>query len=114
MEHGAMNNEEQVNDHIQEDDHNDNIVEDDSTNTLVHDTFNVIMDEEDDDHENDYFDDVHDLPLLEKAYEPLYEGSNTNLLSIVLLIMNLKFMNGLSNISNTRMLSYVKYSITYI
>ena len=25
-------------------------------------------------HENDEFDGVHDLPLLEKDYEPLYEG----------------------------------------
>ena len=30
MEHGAMNKEEQVNDHIEEDDNIDNIVEDDS------------------------------------------------------------------------------------
>ena len=67
-----MNNGDQVNDHIEEDDHTDNIVEDDSTNTLIHDTFNVIMDDDDDyDHENDDFDDVHDLPLLEKAYEPI-------------------------------------------
>ena len=35
MEHGAMNNEEQVNDHIEEDDNIDNIVEDDSTNTSI-------------------------------------------------------------------------------
>ena len=54
------------------------------------------------DNENiDDFDDVHDIPLLEKAYEPLYEGSKTNLLSAILLIMNLKVMNGLSNISVT-------------
>ena len=32
-EHGAMNNGEQVNDHIEEDDHTDNTVEDDGTNT---------------------------------------------------------------------------------
>ena len=56
------------------------------------------MDNDDDDHEDDDFDDVHDLPLLEKAYEPLYEGSNTNILSAILLIMNLKVMNGISNI----------------
>ena len=43
MEHGAMNNEEQVNDHIEEDNHTNTIVEDDNTNTLIHDTFNVIM-----------------------------------------------------------------------
>ena len=69
---------------------------------------------DDHDHENDDFDDVHDLPLLEKAYEPLYEGSNTNLLSTIVLIMNLKVMNGLSNTSATQMLRYVIYSITYI
>ena len=71
MEHGVMNNEEQVNDHIEEDDNTYTIVEDDSTNTLIHDTFNVRMDDDDDDHENDDFDGVHDLPLLEKAYKPL-------------------------------------------
>ena len=115
MDHGAMNNEEQVNDHIEEDDHTDDIiVEDDSTNTLIHGTFNVRVDNDDDDHENDDFDGVHDLPLLEKAYTPLYEGSNTNLLSAILLIMNLKVMNGLSNISVTLMLRYVIQSITYI
>ena len=71
-------------------------------------------DDNDDYHENiDGFDDVHDLPLLEKEYKPLYGGSNTNLLSAILLIMNLKIMNDISNISVTRMLRYVKYSITY-
>ena len=62
------------------------------TNTLIHDSFNVIMDDDDDDdNENDdEFDDVHDIPLLEKAYEwSLYEGSKTNLLFVVLLKMNL-------------------------
>ena len=98
-----MINGEQVNDPIEEDDHIDNIVEDDGTNTLIHDRFNVRMDDDDDDdHENiDDFDDVHDIPLIEKAYKPLYEGSNTNLLSSILLKMNLKVMNGLSNISVT-------------
>ena len=70
---------------------------------------------DDDDHENiNDFDDVHDLPLLEKEYKLLYEGSNTNLFSAILLIMNLKVMNGISNISVTLMLRYVKYFITYI
>ena len=49
----AMNiNGEQVNDHIEEDDHTDNIIEDDVTNTLIHDSFNVGMvdvDHDDDD-----------------------------------------------------------------
>ena len=66
-------------------------------------------DDDDDNHENiDDFDDVHDIPLLEKAYKPLYEGSKINLLFAILLIMNLKVMNGLLNISITRMLRYVK------
>ena len=105
--HGAMNNGEKVNNNIEEDDHTDNIVEDDGKNTLIHDSFNVRMDDADgDDNENiDDFDDVHDIPLPDKAYEPLYEGSKINLLSAVLLIMNL---NGLSNISITRILRYVK------
>ena len=98
---GAMNNEEQANDHIEEDDHTHNIVQDDGTNTLIHHSFNHRMDDDDDDnHENiDDFDDVHGLPLLEKAYKPLYKGSNTNIhSSILMLIMNLRVMNGLSNI----------------
>ena len=109
-----MNIGEQVNDHIEEDDHNNNIVEDDGTNTLIHDSFNFRMDDDDDDDAGDdhesinEFDNVRDIPLLEKAYEPLYEGSNTNLLSAILLIMSLKVMNGLSNISATHMLRYVK------
>ena len=99
-----------MNDHIEQDDHTDNIVEYDGTNTLIHDSFNVIMDDDDDDDNEDIddFDDVHDIPLLDKAYEPIYKGSKTNLLSVVLLIMILKVMNGLSNISITRMLRYVK------
>ena len=56
-EHGVMNNGEQINDHIEEDDHTDNIVEDDGTDKLIHDTFNVIVDDDNDDHENHEFDD---------------------------------------------------------
>ena len=106
IDHGVMNNEEQVNDHIEEDDHNDNIVENDGTNKLIHDSFNVRIDEDNDD--DDDFDDVHNIPLLDKAHETLYEGFKTNLLSVVLLIMNLKVMNGISNISIIQMLRYVK------
>ena len=110
-DHGAsMFNGEQVDDHIEQDDHTDNIVEDDGINSLIHDSFNVRTNDDDgDDHENiDDFDDVHDIPLLDKAYEPLYEGSKTNILFVVLLIMNLKVINGLSNISITQMIRYVK------
>ena len=80
-----MFNGEQVNDHIEQDDHTDNVIEDDGTNTLIHDSFNVRMDDDDDnDNENiDDFDDVHNIPLLDNSYEPLYEGSKTNLLSAI-------------------------------
>ena len=72
-----MINGEQVNDPIEEHDQTNNVVKDDCTNKLIHYSFNVRMDDDDgDDHENiDDFDYVHDLPLLEKAYKPLYEGS---------------------------------------
>ena len=49
-DHGAyMFNGEQVIDHIEEDDHTDNVVEYDGTNTLIHNSFNVRMDDDDDD-----------------------------------------------------------------
>ena len=117
QDHGAsMFNEEHVNDQIEQDDHIDNVVEDDGTNTLIHDSFNVRMDDDDDDdNENNYdFDNENDIPLLDKSCEPLYEGSKKNILSVVLLIMNLKVMNGISNTSATHMLRYAIYSITYI
>ena len=96
-----MFNGEQVNDHIEQDDHADNVIEDDGTNTLIHNQFNIRMDDDDD------FNDFHDIHLLDKAYEPLNEGSKTNLLSTILLIMNLKVMNGISNIAITCMLRYL-------
>ena len=66
-------------------------------------------DDDDNDSENiDGFDNENDIPLLDKAYETIYEGTKKNILSIVLLIMNLKVMNGLSNIAITLMLRYVK------
>ena len=81
-----MLNGEQVKNPIEEDDHTNNVVEDDGTNTLIHDSFNVRMDDDDDDddddHENDDFDDVHDLPLLEKAYKPLMKAP-TQILSLL-------------------------------
>ena len=49
QEHGDILNGEQVNNHIEEDDHADNIVEDDGTNALIRNSFNVRMDAHDDD-----------------------------------------------------------------
>ena len=103
------------NDHIEQDGHIDNVVEDDGTNTLIHDSFNVRMDNDDgNDNENiDDFDDVHDIPLLDKGNEPLYEGSKTSLLSDILLLVNLNVMNGFSNTCITHLLRYVICFVTF-
>ena len=72
---------------MEEDDNANTTVEDDGTNTLIHETFGVGMDDHDD------FGDVHDIPLLEKERQPLYQGSKKSLLSTILLLVNLKVVN---------------------
>ena len=49
----------------------------------------------------DDFEDIHDLPTLEKEDEPLFEVSCISVLSAVLLIMNLKVKHGFSNTAIT-------------
>ena len=62
----------------------------DEIHRLIQDTF-APMDE-------DNQDDSHDVdPLLEKSHQPLYEVSTIFFLSAILLLVNLKFLNGLSN-----------------
>ena len=51
------------------------------------------------------------IPILEKAHEPLYEGSQITFLSTILLLVNLKVMNGLSNVAMSPMLRYVIFVI---
>ena len=90
-----------------DDDHDDNIIEDDGANTLINDALDVRMD--DDQHHVppiDDFEDLHDLPTLEKEDGLLFEGSRISVLSAVLLIMNLKVMNGFSNTVITLVLRY--------
>jgi hypothetical protein len=100
-EHGGANIQGEDNDPMEDDDHApENTIEDDGINTLIHDTFSPSVSDDDDD-------DSLDVPLLEKAYEPLYKDSQTTLLSAVLLLLNLKVMSGLSNITMSRMLRYV-------
>ena len=94
-EHGGVNIEVEGNDLIEEDydyeeDHDDQ------------DDHNDQDDDDDDDIDADL-----DVPILEKAHEPLYEGSKITLLVAILLLVNLKVMNGLSNIEMTCMLRYV-------
>jgi hypothetical protein len=102
------NIEDQVNDPMEEDDDANNIVEEDGTNILIQETFN--NDGMDDD--DDQLDGVFDIPILEKASQPLYEGSKISLLSAILLLVNLKVMNGLSNTCVTQLLRYVIYFVT--
>ena len=78
-----------INDDMDGDNVNDSNKEDE-IHRLIQDTFSL-MDE-------DNQDDSHDVdPLLEKSRQPLYEGSTTNILSSILLLVNLKVLNGLSN-----------------
>jgi hypothetical protein len=64
--------------------------QEDEIHRLIQDTF-APMDE-------DNQDNSHDVdPLLEKSRQPLYEGSTTNVLYAILLLVNLKVLNGLSN-----------------
>jgi hypothetical protein len=72
----------------------------DEIHRLIQDTFSP-MDE-------DNQDDSHDVdPLLKKSRQPLYEGSTTNLLFAILLLVNLKVLNGLSNTCLTQILRYL-------
>ena len=72
----------------------------DEIHRLIQDTFSPI--------DEDNQDDSHDVdPLLEKSRQPLYEGSTTNLLSSILLLVNLKVLNGLSNTCLTYILMYL-------
>jgi hypothetical protein len=74
--------------------------QEDEIHRLIQDKFSL-MDEENQD-------DSHDVdPLLEKSHQPLYEGSTTNILSSILLLVNLKVLNGLSNTCLTHILRYL-------
>ena len=95
-EHGGVNIEVEGNDPIEED-HDDEGDHDDQDDEEDHDD----QDDDDDDIDTDL-----DLPILEIAHKALYKGSQITLLAIVLLLVNLKVMNGLSNVSVTCMLRY--------
>jgi hypothetical protein len=108
QEHGA-NIEDQVNYPMEEDDDANDTIEEGGTNIIFHETFNNAGMDDDD----DQLDGVFDILVLEKASQPLYEVSETNLLSIILLLVNLKVMNGLSNTCVTQILMYVIYFVAF-
>ena len=75
-------------------------------NRLLQDTFAPL--------DEDNLHDFHDVPLLEKSQEPLYQGSTTNILSAILLLVNLKVLNGLSNTCFTQLLRYIVKLIIFL
>ena len=53
---------------MKEDDTDNGTIENDGVNRLIQDTFGPM---------DDNFDDIHDVPLIEKSQQPIYEGSRT-------------------------------------
>ena len=88
-EHGYQNIEDQVLNDPMDGDGIIHTNDEDEINILIQDTFSPL--------DEDNLHDIHDVPLLKKSQEPLYEGSTKNILSSILLLMNLKVLNGLSN-----------------
>jgi hypothetical protein len=74
-------------------------------NILIQVTFNNAGMDDD----GNKLDGVFDIHVLEKEIQPIYEGSKTILLSAILLLVNLKVMNGFSNTCVTQLLRYVIY-----
>jgi hypothetical protein len=74
--------------------------QEDKIHRLIQDTFSPT--------DEDSQDDSHDIdPILEKSHQPLYEGSTTNLLFTIFLLVNLKVLNGLSKTWLTQILRYL-------
>jgi hypothetical protein len=71
VEEDGMDIEDQVNPMEEYD--NNNTVDDDGTNILIKDIFYHINEEN--------IDDIHDVPLFEKAKQPLYAGLRKNIIS---------------------------------
>jgi hypothetical protein len=81
------------------------IIENEGINRLIHDTF-VSMDENAP--VDEIYEYIHDVPLIDKAQKPLYKDSKTSLLSTLLLLVNLKVLNGISNTCMTQILRYAR------
>ena len=114
-EHGGVSIEGEDHDPMEDDNHApENTFEDDGMNALINDTFGTsffVVANDDDDYDEDDIEIIHDIPLLEKENMTLYEGSQSNLLSFVLLLVSLKVMNSLPNITMSCILRFVIYII---
>ena len=86
----------------------ENRIEEDVTSTTNEDDRN-----DDNCASNDDDEDKLDIPIIEKAYETFYQGSQTTLLFVVLLLVNFKVINGISNIEISRMLRYNVIFVIY-
>ena len=99
-----------------ENDDINNTVDDDGTNRLIQDIYNAPMDDDVNLEEDNFQDDnddsdednndeyILDKPILQNATESLYEGTKKSVLSVVMLLVNLKVSNGLSNTCMTQIL----------
>ena len=88
-EHGRVNIEDEDNTPMEEDDNvPEDMIEEDGIGVGDEEAHNDGTSESDNDDE-----DGLDIPLLEKSHEPLYKGSQTTLLSAIVLLVNLKVMN---------------------
>ena len=106
-EHGGVNIQVEDNTPMEEDDNvPEDMIEEDGIGAGDEEAHNDGISESDNDDK-----DGLDIPLLEKAHEPLYESSQTTLLSAIVLLVNLKVMNGISNVAMSRMLRYVIFFI---
>ena len=93
-EHGGVSIEGEDHDPREDDDHlPKKTFEDDGTNALIHDTYGTSAvaptNDGDDDDDVDHIEAIHDIPLLENENMTLYEESQSTLLFVVLLLVNL-------------------------
>ena len=106
-EHGGVNIQAKDNTLMEEDDNvPEDMIEEDGIGAGDEEAHNDGTSESDNDDE-----DGLDIPLLEKAHEPLYKGSQTTLFLATMFLMNLKVMNGLSNVQMSHMLRYAIFVI---
>ena len=80
-------------------------------NTLMEEDYNFLEDMIEEDGIGVDDEDSLDIPILEKAYEPLYQSSQTTLFYTIVLLVNLKFMNDLSKVEMSCMLRCVNFFI---
>jgi len=82
------------------------IIENEGINRLIHDTL-VSMDENTP--MDEIYEDIHYVPSIDKTHKSLYKESKTNILSALLLLVNLKVLNKISNTCMPHILRYTRF-----